>query len=129
MGLKSTFVFEDRIALTSFAKEKNSHGRSSHVEAMTNHSGDVVYTHDPILFNTSVSEDDILIKSFHDELSMANPAKNFLPRDYVGIKSKLEKKYVNIRKKHSKDPSTRLKSLDAGEFKFIPQEWSEHETL
>lgn len=44
-------------------------------------------------------------------------------------KSKLEKKYVNIRKKHSKDPSTRLKSLDAGEFKFIPQEWSEHETL
>lgn len=44
-------------------------------------------------------------------------------------KSKLEKKFLQIRNKYSKDQSTRLQSLENGEFKFIPQEWTEHETL
>ena len=44
-------------------------------------------------------------------------------------KSKLEKKYVKLRDKHNKDQAIILKSLDAGEFKFIPIEWSEHERL
>lgn len=44
-------------------------------------------------------------------------------------KAKLEKKYLKIRNKFNKDQSTKIKSLDAGEFKFIPQEWTEHERL
>ena len=40
---------------------------------------------------------------------------------------KLEKKFIKVRNKYNKDQSTILKSLDAGEFKFIPQEWTEHE--
>lgn len=44
-------------------------------------------------------------------------------------KNKLEKKYLKIRNKFNKDQSTKIKSLDAGEFKFIPQEWAEHERL
>lgn len=44
-------------------------------------------------------------------------------------KSKLEEKFIKVRNKYTKDQSTILKSLDAGEFKFIPQEWTEHERL
>lgn len=44
-------------------------------------------------------------------------------------RSKLEKKFIKVRNKYNKDQSTILKSLDAGEFKFIPQEWTEHERL
>lgn len=44
-------------------------------------------------------------------------------------KSKLENKYVKVRDKIRKDESTVLKTIDAGKFKFIPQEWSEHERL
>ncbi len=44
-------------------------------------------------------------------------------------RSKLEKKYLKLQGKIRKNPATRLQSLDAGEFKFIPQEWSEHERL
>lgn len=44
-------------------------------------------------------------------------------------KNKLENKYVKMREKFRKDESTKLKNIDAGEFKFIPQEWSEHERL
>lgn len=44
-------------------------------------------------------------------------------------KSKIEKKFLQIRNKYSKDQSTKLQSLENGEFKFIPQEWTEHETL
>ena len=44
-------------------------------------------------------------------------------------KSKLEEKFIKVRNKYAKDQSTILKSLDAGEFKFIPQEWTEHERL
>lgn len=44
-------------------------------------------------------------------------------------KSKLESKYVKVRDKIRKDDSTVLKTIDTGKFKFIPQEWSEHERL
>ena len=44
-------------------------------------------------------------------------------------RSKLEEKFIKVRNKYNKDQSTILKSLDAGEFKFIPQEWTEHERL
>ena len=44
-------------------------------------------------------------------------------------KSKLEEKFIKVRNKYTKDQSTILKRLDAGEFKFIPQEWTEHERL
>lgn len=44
-------------------------------------------------------------------------------------KSKLEKRYLKIRNKFTKDQTTKIKSLNAGEFKFIPQEWTEHERL
>ncbi len=44
-------------------------------------------------------------------------------------RSKLEKKYQKIQSRLRKDQTTKLRSLDAGEFKFKPQEWSEHETL
>lgn len=44
-------------------------------------------------------------------------------------KSQLEKKYIKVRNNYNKDQSTKLKTLNAGEFKFIPQEWTEHERL
>lgn len=44
-------------------------------------------------------------------------------------KSKLESKYVKVRDKIRKDDTTVLKTIDTGKFKFIPQEWSEHERL
>lgn len=44
-------------------------------------------------------------------------------------RNKLEKKYVKIRNKYNKDRSTHLKSLNVGEFRFIPLEWTEHEKL
>lgn len=44
-------------------------------------------------------------------------------------KSKVEKKYIKVRNKYNKDRSTKLHSLETGEFKFIPQDWSEHESL
>ncbi len=44
-------------------------------------------------------------------------------------RSKLEKKFLKVQEKIRKDPSTKLRALDAGEFKFTPQEWTEHETL
>lgn len=44
-------------------------------------------------------------------------------------RAQLGKKYLKIRNKYSKDRTTRLEQLDAGEFKFIQQEWSEHEKL
>ncbi len=44
-------------------------------------------------------------------------------------RSKLEKKFLKVQEKIRKDKSTKLRALDAGEFKFIPQEWSEHEGL
>ena len=44
-------------------------------------------------------------------------------------KSQLEQKYLKIRRKYTQDQSTRLQSLEKGEFRFTPQEWSEHETL
>ena len=44
-------------------------------------------------------------------------------------RSKLEEKFIKVRDKYTKDQSTILNILDAGEFKFIPQEWTEHERL
>lgn len=44
-------------------------------------------------------------------------------------KSALEKKYLKLLNKVRKDRSTKLQTLDAGEFKFIPLEWTEHERL
>lgn len=44
-------------------------------------------------------------------------------------KSQLEKKYIKVRNNYNKDQSSKLKTLNAGEFKFIPQEWTEHERL
>lgn len=41
----------------------------------------------------------------------------------------LEKKYIKIKDKILKDKSTYLNNLNAGEFKFTPQEWTEHEKL
>ncbi len=41
----------------------------------------------------------------------------------------VEKKFLKVQKKIRADKSTRLMMLDAGEFRFIPQEWSEHETI
>lgn len=44
-------------------------------------------------------------------------------------RSKLEKKYIKIRNKYNKDRSTTLKSLNTGDFQFLPLEWTEHEKL
>lgn len=44
-------------------------------------------------------------------------------------KGKLEKKLLKLQNKIRKDQSTKLQTLDAGEFKFTPQEWDEHERL
>ncbi|MBR5465833.1 MAG: hypothetical protein IKU79_00220 [Bacteroidaceae bacterium] len=44
-------------------------------------------------------------------------------------RNSLEKKYIKVRDKNLKDKSTYLKVLDAGEFKFTPIEWTEHENL
>lgn len=44
-------------------------------------------------------------------------------------RGQLEKKFLKLQSKIRKDRSTKLQALDAGEFKFIPQEWSEHERL
>ncbi|MCM1372653.1 MAG: hypothetical protein NC113_02765 [Bacteroides sp.] len=44
-------------------------------------------------------------------------------------RSRLEKKFLKLQDKLRKDPSTKLQVLNAGEFKFVPQEWSEHERL
>ncbi len=44
-------------------------------------------------------------------------------------RSKLEKKFQKVKEMVRKDKNTRLRALDAGEFKFPPQEWSEHERL
>lgn len=44
-------------------------------------------------------------------------------------RSRLEKKFLKLQNKIRKDRSTKLQTLDAGEFKFVPQEWTEHERL
>ena len=44
-------------------------------------------------------------------------------------KSKIDKKYAKVRNRYLKDQGTILRSLSVEDFQFIPQEWSEHETL
>lgn len=44
-------------------------------------------------------------------------------------RSNVEKKFLKVQNKIRKDRSTKLQSLDAGEFKFDVQEWTEHERL
>ncbi len=44
-------------------------------------------------------------------------------------RSKIDKKLQKVQKRVRKDQSTKLQELGAGEFKFTPIEWSEHEML
>lgn len=44
-------------------------------------------------------------------------------------RGRLEKKFLKLQNKIRKDRSTKLQALDAGEFKFVPQKWTEHERL
>ena len=44
-------------------------------------------------------------------------------------KNKLEKKYLKIIKFHKKRNRLNIRQMEAGIFKFTPEEWTEHETI
>ncbi|MBQ8178148.1 MAG: type VI-D CRISPR-associated RNA-guided ribonuclease Cas13d [Clostridia bacterium] len=101
IGLKSTLIFNDKIALTSFAKDKTNSKNSSNVESITSKTGDIVYSQNPTLFNAIVTKSDINLVPLKNDIkkvvggkvSMANPANGVVSKDYVGIKGALELKY------------------------------------
>ena len=44
-------------------------------------------------------------------------------------KGKLENKYLKVLKFHKKRNSLNIRQMETGIFKFIPEEWTEHETI
>lgn len=110
IGLKSTLVFDNKLALISFANDSNSATKKgSNVEFFTNATGDIVYSTNPVLFKTSVNTQDVKITSIKKPINgekdrsivMSNPLVGGLRKDYVNIKSALEYKYFG--KIHNND--------------------------
>lgn len=44
-------------------------------------------------------------------------------------KRKLENKYLKVIKFHKKRNSLNIRQMETGAFKFVPEEWTEHETI
>lgn len=101
IGLKSTLIFNDKIALTSFAKDKTNVRNSSNIESVTSKTGDIVYSKNPTLFSAFVTQNEVELFPLKSEIknavggsvTMANPANGVVSKDYVGIKGALELKY------------------------------------
>ena len=101
IGLKSTLIFNDKLALTSFAKDKTNVRNSSNVESVTSKTGDIVYSKNPTLFSAFVTQNEVELFPLKSEIknavggsvTMANPANGVVSKDYVGIKGALELKY------------------------------------
>lgn len=98
IGLKSTLIYDGKLALTSFANAKTGDKNATNVEQISSYFGDTIYSKNPILFNADVSEQEIVIKPINravvnKDLPIPNPAKMGVKKDYVGIKGVLENKY------------------------------------
>ena len=102
IGLKSTIVTGDKIAVTSFVTSKGQSG--SNIEKVTDFTGkevfeDILYT--PRMFNTKISKDiveiekkDIVeIEKEEKQTAFTNPVNNIIGKDYIGVKEVLEQEY------------------------------------
>lgn len=91
MGLKSTLVFDEKIAVTSFINSKNEEKeKSSHIEKITDFDGNVI-NENPRMFHTKVNKKEIGINNGNEETEFLNPSFDDCGKDYIGIKSILEK--------------------------------------
>ena len=95
IGVKSTFVFDNGVAINSFAEVKNEKGdKVPNVEIISSKDGNETYHKNfKLLRNADVDPDIVRLDGMFGSTEFENPAKSFVKGDYVGIKSALEKKY------------------------------------
>lgn len=101
MGLKSTLVFDDKIVVTSFLNSKTEENeKCAHIEKITDCNGQTIVEH-PRMFNTSINAQQVDLSKDNDETNYPNPAFEDCGRDYINIKSALEKRVFG--KTYNKD--------------------------
>lgn len=92
MGLKSTLVFNNKIVVTSFLNSKTEENeKCAHIEKIAECNGKTVLEH-PRMFNISISSKKIDLSKANDETAYPNPAFEDCGRDYINIKSALERR-------------------------------------
>ena len=101
MGLKSTLVFDDKIVVTSFLNSKTEENeKCAHIEKIADCNGQTIVEH-PRMFNTSINAQKVDLSKDNDETNYPNPAFEDCGRDYINIKSALEKRVFG--KTYNKD--------------------------
>lgn len=92
MGLKSTLVFDDKIVVTSFLNSKTEGDeKCAHIEKIADCKGQTIVER-PRMFNTSINTKKIDLSKDNDETNYPNPAFEDCGRDYINIKSALERR-------------------------------------
>ena len=110
MGLKSTLIYDDTIAVTSFAQNKQTDARDN-IEKITDRKG-TEKGGEERMFHTEIDSASIKIdgkilekgKTLPRSVSFDNPSE--LRNDYVGIKSALEKNVFRSRVPGRQRPRT-----------------------
>ena len=101
MGLKSTLVFDDKIVVTSFLNSKTEENeKCAHIEKITDCNGQTIVER-PRMFNTSINAQQVDLSKDNDETNYPNPAFEDCGKDYINIKSALEKRVFG--KTYNKD--------------------------
>lgn len=101
MGLKSTLVFDDKIVVTSFLNSKTEENeKCAHIEKIADCNGQTIVER-PRMFNTSINAQKVDLSKDNDETNYPNPAFEDCGRDYINIKSALEKRVFG--KTYNKD--------------------------
>lgn len=93
LGLKSTIIADKKIILTSFINEQSS--KTANIEKVAGFKGDTIDTisYTPRMFRSEINPGEIVISKGDDLSEFANPANFPIGRDYVKIRSALEKQY------------------------------------
>ena len=92
MGLKSTLVFDDKIVVTSFLNSKTEENeKCAHIEKIAACNGQTIVER-PRMFNTSINAKKVDLSKDNDETNYPNPAFEDCGRDYINVKSALERR-------------------------------------